>query len=352
MTDPRTLALQKLPHNKPSLGMLETAAAARVLDSGWVATGPETSAFESELCSFFGLDDGHAVVVSSGSAALYLALQALVSPGANIGLPAYCCAALRNAVGMANGTPTYLDCAVGSPNLDISTARGQSLDAMMLPSMYGLPAGNPSVLDFPVIEDIAQSFGARIDGRPIGLRSAVGICSFYATKMFTSGGQGGAVISTDTALIDQIKDYLNFDDRGDTVMRFNFQMTDMQAAVGRVQLGRLAEFTERRHEIFERYRAAGIPLLDSDLEAAQPVRYRAVARVSDPAAFISHLAERAIGAINPLDDRELLGPIGAQPNAHAMTQETVSLPVYPTLLDSDIDRVIDACDEFLSEERR
>ena len=77
--------------------------------------------------------------------------------------------------------------------------------------MFGIPIELPTIRNYQVIEDLAQSFGARVEGEPIGLRGDVGICSFYATKMFTSGGQGGAVISRDKKLIDNIPNNVNVD---------------------------------------------------------------------------------------------------------------------------------------------
>jgi perosamine synthetase len=339
-----------IPHNKPTLGVEEKAAASAVLESGWVATGPETLAFEAELCEFFGLDAGHAVAVSSGSAALYLALHALSADQRNVALPTYCCAALRNAVGMIGGTPLYVDCGHNGPNIDPRMVTGKSADMLVMPSMYGLPAPDPSEMTVPVIEDIAQSFGAQSNGHPIGLRGKVGICSFYATKMFTSGGQGGAIISRDKNLIDHIVDYRNFDNRHDTVLRFNFQMTDMQASVGRVQLKRMPEFIARRAEIFERYCAAGIPLLDCDNDSMRPVRYRAVTQVSNPTTLIEHLASHGIWSINPLAEEELLDHSATHANALNLATTTVSLPLYPSLSVSDVDRVIQASLMFFDKE--
>ena len=95
-----------IPHNLPTLGAEEQAAVIRVLQSNWVAQGPEVEAFENKLCRFLNIPDGHAVAVSSGSAALYLALWALDGKNKRIGLPVYSCAALRNAVGIAKRDPS------------------------------------------------------------------------------------------------------------------------------------------------------------------------------------------------------------------------------------------------------
>ena len=100
-------------HNQLSLSSDEKLAAARVLASGWLAQGSEVAAFERELCRFFGIPDGHALVVSSGSAALYLALWVLDAKDARVGIPVYSCAALRNAAAMLGSKVVYLDCADG-----------------------------------------------------------------------------------------------------------------------------------------------------------------------------------------------------------------------------------------------
>lgn len=209
------------PHNIPTLGLEEQIAAARVLGSGWVAQGPEVEAFENELCEFFNLPSGHAIAVSSGSSALYLALWVLEGNNKRIGLPVYACSALRNAVGLVNGQAVYIDCAIDSPNVDISAACSSDIDILIAPSMFGIPVDLPATRNYKVIEDIAQSLGAMSSGQRIGLRGDVGICSFYATKMMTSGGQGGAVVSHDKTLIDKLKDYREFDCRDDAILRFN-----------------------------------------------------------------------------------------------------------------------------------
>ncbi len=308
-----------IPHNQPSLDMDEQAAAARVLGSGWVAQGPEVEAFENELCRFFDLPDGHALVVSSGSAALYLALWALDGRGKKIGMPVYSCAALRNAVGLVGGNNVFLDCAEDSPNVDIAQASRSDIDILIAPSMFGIPVPLPEVRNYKVIEDLAQSLGAKIGGAHIGLRGELGICSFYATKMITSGGQGGAVISRDRVLIDKVRDFREFDCRDDAQLRFNFQMTDLQAAVGRAQLARLPALIARRDEWFTIYRQAGLDLLDDRTPGVQPVRYRAVMRCDDPRRVIGALAAEEIRAIVPIEEFELLDVPADYPVASAWT---------------------------------
>lgn len=326
-------------HNLPTLGGGEQAAAIRVIESGWVAQGPEVDAFENELCRFFNLSDGHAVAVSSGSAALYLALWALEAKDMRVGMPVYSCSALRNAVGLIGGKSVYLDCEENSPNLDMIKASQADLDILVAPSMFGIPVELPDVRSYRVIEDLAQSLGAKIDGERIGLRGEVGICSFYATKLMTTGGQGGAVISRDKTLIDKVRDYREFDCRDDTKLRFNFQMTDMQAAVGRVQLKRLPEFIERREKWFSMYQEAGLDLLEGRLIEGQSVRYRIVMRCTEPTRVIAALASEGIRAIVPIEARELLDDSIHYPAALTLANTTVSLPAYPSLREDDVARI-------------
>lgn len=329
-----------LAHNQPTLGVEEQQAAARVLGSGWVAQGPEVAAFEDELCAYLGLESGHAVAVSSGTAALYLALWALDSRDKRVGLPAYACAALRNAVAMVQGHPVYLDCAEGSPNVDLDAAARAGLDVLIAPSMYGIPIAPDLNRPYRLIEDLAQSLGAAVGGNKLSLRGDVGICSFYATKLMTSGGQGGAVVSRDKTLIDAVRDYRQFDCRHDQKLRFNFQMTDLQAAVGRVQLARLPEFLTRRSHLFGIYADAGLDLLGKNLPPdLTPVRYRAILNTARPPAVIEALARQEIRAILPIEEWELLGEPGACPNAMQLTASTVSLPLYPALEDEDAAKI-------------
>lgn len=331
--------VEMIPHNQPSLSKEEQTAAARVIDSGWVAQGQEVAALEMELCKFFNLPAGHALIVSSGSAALYLALWALEGQGASVGVPVYSCASLRNAVELAGGVRVYLDCEAGSPNVDFAQASNRNIDILIAPSMFGIPVDLPNARSYKVIEDLAQSIGASVDGERIGLRGEVGICSFYATKMITTGGQGGALISRDKSIIDKVRDYREYDCRGDALLRFNFQLTDLQAAVGRVQLKRLPDFISQREKWFSLYQRAGLDLIDGRTSSIQPVRYRSVMRCGDPARVIAALAAEGVRAIVPIEEFELLDSPSIYPLARTLANTTVSLPVYPSLREQDVRRI-------------
>jgi len=328
-----------IPHNKPTLNSEEAAAAERVLRSGWVAQGKEVEAFENEFCDFLHIPHGSAVAVSSGTAALYLALWSLGAKEKSVAFPAYVCSALRHATSMAGAKEVLVDVASGSPNVDIKALAKSGAAIAIVPHMYGLPVDVSELTGkMDVIEDCAQALGATMGKTAVGLNGKVGIYSFYATKLITTGGQGGMVVTKDKALADTIRDFREFDCRRDSKPRFNFQMTDLAAAIGREQLKKLPGFLKRRSEIFKMYQDAGLTLLDSN--AGTPVRYRAVLRTSEQKRILDSLAKLKIKAINPLEDWELLGSPEKFPNAYKLTQETVSLPVYPSLSNEEVKAII------------
>jgi perosamine synthetase len=326
-------------HNRPTLGQDEIAAAQRVLASAWVAQGAEVEAFENELCSFIGLPISHAVAVASGSSALYLALWALKAQKQVVASPVYGSCTVNNAIVLAGACPHFLDISTNGPNVDPRTLSKCGASIAIVPHMFGLPVDLRNIKGMHLIEDCAQALGARIDGVSVGLQADMGIFSFQATKLITSGGQGGMVVSRDKDLIDAIRDYRDYDGHDDRKPRFNFQMTDLQAAVGRVQLRRLPEFLRRRTALFELYRSANLCLLDVPAPAS-PVRYRAVIQTDQATALLVRLNASCIKAIVPVEDWELLGLPSQYPNATSLTRHTISLPLHPSMLDAEARHII------------
>ena len=224
-------------------------------------------------------------------------------------------------------------------HLNLSQLEQERIDLAVIPHLYGLPLDLSSHKDLPIIEDCAQAIGAKVSGVFVGLQGKIGIFSFYATKLMTSAGQGGMVVSNDRALIDLIRDYREFDCRNDQKKRFNFQMTELQASIGLVQLRKLPDFLRRREEIFQSYNSI-LNMMDiskKDKLNLEPIRYRAVLRTNNPHQIINKLASKKIKAIIPIEEWELLGDKSFFPNAHNLTQTTVSLPIYPSLTDKNVD---------------
>ncbi len=338
-----------IPHNKPTLGKRETDAASRVLKRGWVAAGVEVENFENEICQYLELPEGHCAVVSSGSAALYLALWALKANEKTVALPVYSCSALSNAVRLIGAKPLYFDTSLDSPNIDFDdVTRSQiKVDIVIAPSIFGVPVKIPQNRQCIVIEDIAQALGARINGSPVGTRGELGICSFYATKMITSGGQGGAIVSKEKKYIEEIKDYLRFDCRGDSLNRFNFQITDLQAAIGRVQLKKLPTFLEKREAIIAAYSNFGLHTLKVSDSQVTSANFRAIIQCEDHYSVIQELREKGISAIVPVEEFELLDKLKLYPNATALCRSTISLPCYPSLKIDDVRFIADSVSNIL-----
>jgi len=334
--------IQKIQHNKLSLGKEEEEAVLRVIRSGQLAQGKEIEMFENEFCDFMNLPHGHAVALSSGTASLFVALHALKGPGKKILFPNYVCSALRHAVGMVNGSEVLVDNKKNSPNLDIEKTRTMKHDIKIIPHMYGIP------IEFDgrnntTIEDCCQALGAKVNNKLVGLQGDIGFFSFYATKLMTSGGQGGMLISENKNLIDNAKDYREFDMRHDTKKRFNLKMTELQAAIGREQLKKIPSFLKRREEIFQRYKNNGLNLLDvkpEDHDRLKPVRYRAIVKTTNPEKMMKSLKSNNVETIIPTEDWELLGPSTSFPNGVKLSHETVSLPIYPSLTDKEIDIIL------------
>ena len=320
-----------IPHNRPTFNRRESRAARLAIKSGWVAQSKRVEEFEEKFCEYMGLPQGHAVAVSSGSAALFIAILALEGNGQKIGLPVYTCAAVNNAVAFAGGRSVFLDNTATGPNLDVNIADQSELHTLISVSTFGIPLAVSNYRNYRVIEDISQALGAVVHGQKLGLHGDLGICSFSATKLITSGGQGGMIFSTNTSLIQFAQDYRNFDAREDHLPRFNFQMTDMQAAIGIVQLAKLPSFLQKREEIFNIYSEKGLDLIKETDLIDSPSRYRAVIRSTDPLDLQEKLYQKGIATIVPFTFKELLNTSNRYRNAINLTKSTLSIPIYPSL---------------------
>jgi dTDP-4-amino-4,6-dideoxygalactose transaminase len=327
---------------------------AAVIRRGWVAQGPEVAAFERELADRLGTAD--AAAVASGSAALELALRALeIGPGDEVIIPSYVCDALHHAVCRVGAVPVLADAdplTLSLSAVDAEARRTPHTRAVIVPHAFGLAVDlTPFIaLGVPVIEDCAQALGARLDGRPVGAAGALTVCSFYATKLLTTG-EGGA-IGGPTALVARVRDLREYDERDDLTTRLNAKLTDVAAALGRSQLARLDAFLARRRAIAARYRArlAGAPC-DLPAEAGpRHVFHRFVIETErSPDALAAALAARAVTARRPVfrPAHHALGRTGF-PQADRLWARTLSLPCYPTLTDTEVDAVAAALREALA----
>jgi perosamine synthetase len=336
-------------HNRPTLGKEEEIAAIRVIQSGQISQGPEVESFENEFCEFLGIPKGHAVAVSNGTSALFLSLWALNSKNKKINFPAYVCASVRHAVKMSESVESIIDIKNNSPNIDLENLKLGKNSISIIPHMYGIPIDLTKEDSKNMIEDCAQSLGAKINNKFVGTQGEIGVFSFYATKLMTTGGQGGMIISKNPEIIQKIKDYREYDFRKDQKNRFNFQMTDIQAAIGREQLKKLPDFLKIREEIFQKYKELGLEFLDIEKDTSNnihPIRYRAIVKTESPKKLIDFLATKNIESKIPLEEWELLGNPKFHPNSLKLTKNSVSLPIYPSLKEEEIEKICENLKSF------
>ncbi len=334
-----------IPHSRPTLGRAEARAADRALASGHLAMGPEVAAFEREAARWVGRR--HAVATSTGTAALQLSLAALgAGPGREVVCPSYVCSAVLNAVLANRARPVVVDVDRETYHLTpalVRKALTRRTAAVVVPHLFGRPAPVAGIarLGVPVVEDCAMTLGAGV-----GRSGEVTVLSFYATKLLTSGGQGGMVLLDDRRLAEGVKDLVLHDNRERYRLRFNVQMTDLAAAVGRVQLGRLKGFLAIRKRLADRYTRAlrhlGIPY-DADDPGRTWFRYTVEVRHARRAAkaLAGHGVEAKPPVFNPLHRYLGLHP-GRFPATEGIFRRTLSIPLYPSLSFAEQGRVIRA----------
>ena len=339
-----------IPHSRPWINSADIRAVAHVLRGGQIAQGDETAAFEREMGDFLDMPPG--VAVSSGTAALHLALLGLgIGRGDEVILPSYVCVAPLHAVAYVGATPRLADIEPTSFNIEPSDVRRRitrHTRAIIVPHLFGLPADLDELLHLgiPIIEDCAQATGARYQNRPVGTFGALSILSFYATKLFTTG-EGGMVIGRDRRVLARIRDLRDYDERRQHKTRFNYKLTDFQAALGRSQLSRLPTMLARRSALAERYRHhwAGLPIR---VPAADDRRTHAYHRfvVSCPTAaarVARRLSAMGVTARLPIfrPIHRTLGLEGFPGTDHAF-RHALSLPLYPTLTAQEAEVVMRA----------
>ena len=366
------MSLEFIPAARPLIGAEERAAVDAVLAGGMVVQGPQVAAFEEEFSARV-VGGAHCVAVNSGTSAQHLAALASGAGAdreAEVIVPSFTFAATANSVAITGARPVFADIDPVTFTLDpasVEAAVTERTIAIEVVHLYGLPANMPEILDIArryglaVWEDCAQAHAAAIDDEPVGAFGAWGSFSFYPTKNMTSL-EGGMVSTADAELARRVRLLRNQGmerQYANEVVGLNNRMTDVAAAVGRVQLTRLAGWTAARR--------ANAAALDAGLADAPgvvtphvPPGYTHVyhqytirlegasaAERDEVARVLREQWQVGTGVYYPIPNHRLssLAPYAPGvdlPGTERAARECLSLPVHPSLSEADLERIVRA----------
>ena len=370
-----------LPFARPTIDEETIAAVSDVFRSGWIASGPQNAKFESALSDYCG---GRPVrSFTSATGALEVALQVCgIGPGDEVIVPAMTFAATANVVVRVGAKPVFVDVERHTRNIDPAAVRAAITPrtrAIMPVHFAGLSVDLDAIYAIArehglrVVEDAAHAIGTTWKGRRIGSFGDFIAFSFHPNKNMTSI-EGGALVIGDASAVEMVERqrFHGLTRRPDgsmdaTIAGGKYNLSDVAACLGHAQLKKLDGFNERRRLLVDRYfsnlgtdapvelppRGEGhtwhmfAPLLDLD------------GMTTDRAGFISRMKDRNIGLGIHYDAlhlftvyREMGNRPGQCPNAEHIGRTTVTLPLFPTMQDSDVDRVCDAVREVIREVRK
>ncbi len=354
-----------IPAAKPIIGDEEREAVDRVLRSGMLAQGPEVKAFEEEFSAHVG--GRHCVAMNSGTSALHLGfIAAGIQPGDEVIVPSFSFAATANSVVLAGGVPILAEIDPKTFNLDpdhVETLITKKTKAIMPVHLYGHIAAMDrfeeisSKYGVKIIEDAAQGHLASMNGRNAGEFGVVASFSFYPTKNMTAG-EGGMVV-TDSADIARTLRLLRNQGQEirykNEVIGFNTRLTDIHAAIGRVQLAKLPGWTKTRQE--------NAAYLDANLKGVivpylQPGTthsyHQYTIRIPGGStekrdAFMEAITAKGVGCgvyyPTPIHRLPSFNLNLNLPETELVIKECVSLPVHPSLSQADLETIVSVVNE-------
>jgi dTDP-4-amino-4,6-dideoxygalactose transaminase len=354
-----------VPLSRPPVDDEIKRAVLAAIDSRQYILGPQCRQLEAELASTTGVK--HAVLTSSATAALWLALRALgVKAGDEVLVPSHTAFPTVEAVCVAEATPIFVD-ADEFYTLDTSDAEAKASPrtvGMVPVHLYGQPVDLAAVerlasrLGIWILEDCAQAQGAQWNGRRIGSFGRAAVYSFYPSKNLPGMGDGGAVLTSDDEIADRcrrLRDHGRLDKNVHAELGFNLRFSELQAAALRVLLPRLPAMNARRRALARRYAdgLAGLPVvLPAERDRARHVYHLYVVRTPRRTELAAFLKERGIqtGIHYPVPTHrqppvEHLAPTSL-PRTEQLVEEILTLPMSADHADEEIDRVVAAVRAF------
>jgi perosamine synthetase len=383
-----------IPFHLPSIGEEEITAVEKVLRSGWLTTGPVAQEFEKEFASYVGCK--HALAVNSGTSALQLALEAIgLKPGDEVLVPTNTFTATGEVVTYFGATPVLCDSLPGGFNIDAADAEKKitaKTKAIIPVHIGGEPCDMAAIgalaarHHLPVIEDAAHALPTSFEGCRVGTISEFTAFSFYATKTITTA-EGGMLTTNDDAYAKRVAMMrlhgIGNDDAWKRYSRagsweyqvveagYKFNLPDILAALGLAQLRKCETFFQQRRLISELYRSKLAEMEELELPPAGAVnsehawhlfivRLKPESLDIDRNAFIEQLKEAGVGTSvhfiplhrHPFYQRRYgYGPSGF-PHAEDAFSRCVSLPIYPDLKESQVDRIVQAIQQIVCKNRK
>jgi len=344
-----------IPHSRPTFDESDVFSVSKVIRSGRIVQGEVVEKFEKKVAKFIGLDG--AVATNTGTSALHLSLLAIgIKKGDYVAIPSFVCAALLNAVKYVGAHPLLVDIDPETYNIDIRDLKKRikkSTKAIILPHQFGLPADIDEILSLgiPVIEDCAQAIGAIYKGKKAGSFGRLSCFSFYATKVLSTG-EGGMVASDSKNLLKKIRDLRGYDNKKNYTVRYNYKMTDIQAAMGIAQLKKLNAFLLKRVNIAKRY--------SSELQGfcnVPSVRYKDRKHIffrfpiqirGSVSKALNFFSERGVTCARPVfKPIHKYLQINGFLNTETVWNNTISIPIYPSLTDKETGKILDVLKLYL-----
>jgi dTDP-4-amino-4,6-dideoxygalactose transaminase/acetyltransferase-like isoleucine patch superfamily enzyme len=355
-----------IPIAKPYIGQKEKDAVIRVLNSTSLAQGPEVELFEKEFSSL--VDGRYCVAVNSGTSALHLSLLAAkIGPGDEVIIPSFTFAATANVVRLCGATPIFCDI---DKNFCVDIKHVKSLitkktKAIMPVHLYGHPANILKLKsvckrnNILIIEDAAQAHGASLKGVAVGTLGDIACFSFYPTKNMTSG-EGGMIVTNSESIYRYVKLLRN---QGmekkyqNEIVGFNNRMTDIHAAIGRVQLKRLDSWNNKRilnaEFLSKNLKNVVVPKAASGVKHVYH-QYTILVEKEKRDSIVEKLSEMGIGCgvyyPTPCHRLPSFNEDVYLPNTEDISQRCISLPVHPFLSQADLEKIISSVNSLTEPE--